>query len=487
MSLPPTTQSTAEPSRVAVLTFVGLALTFGIAQALLQAPTQVTDEGGHVGRSVRVAIGDWLPRRGDLFAPASPEMFAYMRHFYVRQLELRESVPEGELPVAAFSLAEYYATPAPLPRHDQGRQALLVGTARLNPEIGYLGQAAGLTVANWIDDSPALHFFSGRVGALLAATVITAWAISILPTGRWLFVFTALTPMVVVIRSSYSSDSMTVAFAFLAVALFTRARCRTNALRGAEFMALLATCIALGLLKANLILFPLIALLLPRDRFASDGARIAALAALFAIPALATFGWWNWVSVTDSNMVVTPAPVATEGVGTILPLLPRFLLESPGLLAEYGWKWIGQFVGHYWGSPGYRSLTIALPTPAIVLWLVLLATLIVTAPSHPRIRALPATAAALIATGLLLGTMFLFWLGPHLGGPIDHHISFMGGRYLHPALALTVPFAVGLRTIHGAPSANRRIAHRWIAIVGASAILSISLATNVRMNLGWPG
>jgi hypothetical protein len=461
---------------------------FGIAQALLQPPAQVTDEGGHFGRSVRVAIGDWLPRRGDVFAPASPEMFAYLRHFYVKELALRESVPPGERPVAAYTLEEYYATPPPLAGQEHGPQALLVGTARLNPSYGYLGQAALLTVASWLGDAPALHFFAGRLGALLAAVGVTSLAIALVPAGRWLFVFAALTPMLVVIRSSYSSDSMTVALSFLAVALFVRARVRTAPLHPPELAALLASCLALTLLKANLVLFPLIALLIPADRFSSVRSRWLQVTLLVVVPALGAVGWWSWVSATDSSMVVTPAPVATRGMATILPLLPSFLLEAPELFAEYGWKWLGQLVGDYYGSPGYRSLTVALPDWAVVAWVAILAGLVATAPRHPRFGCYPAALAFTLGAALWLGTMFLFWLGPHLGGPIDHHIAFMGGRYLHPALALVVPLALGLQSLRGKRAASPSVEaiHRGIAVVGAIALMGTSLLTNLRMNLGWP-
>jgi hypothetical protein len=364
----------------------------------------------------------------------------------------------------------------------------LIGTARLNPSHGYLGQAALLTVASWLGDAPALHFYAGRLGALVAAVAVTAGAIALLPVGRWLFVFGAMTPMLVVIRSSFSSDSMTVALSWLAVALFVRARIRTGPIHRPELAALLATCLAMTLLKANLVLFPLIALLLPADRFDSVRGRWATIAALVVIPSLATVGWWAWVSATDSTMVVTPAPVATRGVATILPLLPSFLLETPSLLASYGWKWLGQFVGDYYGSPGYRSLTVALPDWAIGLWVALLGALIATAPRHPRIGLWPAGVAAGLGLGLLLGTMFLFWLGPHLGGPIDHHISFMGGRYLHPALALVVPLGLGLQALRGVTERRSpwHTTHRSLAIAGAVVLMLTSLVTNLRMNLGWP-
>lgn len=488
MSQPSRPPSPTEGARAPVVTFVVLALTLGIAQALLQPPGQVTDEGGHFGRSARVAIGDWLPRRGDVFAPGSPELVAYLYHFYSKELELRESVPRDRVPFAAYTLGEYFATPPPLAGQEHGRQALLIGTARLNPSHGYLGQAAFLTVASWLGDAPALHFYAGRLGALFAAVAVTSAAIAILPAGRWLFVFCAMTPMLLIIRSSFSSDSMTVSLSWLTVALFLRARVRSEPIRGPEIAALLAACLGMTLLKANLVLFPMIALLLPADRFPDARWRWATIAALLTIPSIATFGWWSWVSATDSTVVITPAPVAMRGVASILPLLPQFVLESPTLLAGNGWKWLGQLVGDYYGSPGYRSLTIALPDWSIALWVALLAMLVATAPRHPRIGPSAAAVAAGLGLALLLGTMFLFWLGPHLGGPIDHQIEFMGGRYLHPSLALFVPFALGLQALRGnAPASRARLAtHRGVAVIGAVVLMVTSLLTNLRMNLGWP-
>ena len=178
-----------------------------------------------------MATGEWLPRRGDLFAPASPELAAYLRYFYLRKLEVREQFSADEVPFAAYTIDEYFQPPLIVERSDDGPSALMVGTQRLNPSHGYLGQAAFLTVANWLGDAPALHFYAARVGALTAGVLVTAAAIAILPVGRWIVVFCAMTPMLLIIRSSLSSDGMTVSLSWLLVALFLRARVRTDRFR----------------------------------------------------------------------------------------------------------------------------------------------------------------------------------------------------------------------------------------------------------------
>lgn len=486
MLQPSTDASLHEDARAPVATFVVLALTLGLAQAVLHPFEQVTDEGGHFARAIRVATGDWFPRRGDLFAPASSELAGYLHYFYLRKLEVREQFPNDRVPFAAYTLDEYFQPPIPPRQTDGGREALTIGTQRLNPSHGYLGQAAFLTVANWFSDAPALHFYAARFGALAAGVIVTAAAIAILPAGRWIFVFGAMTPMLLIIRSSSSSDGMTVSLSWLLVALFVRACVRSERLRGREFGSLLACGIALALLKANLVLFPLLALLLPADRFDSAGRRWTAVGILVTLPAMAAVGWWNWLAVTDSTLITTPAPVAVGGLSTIVTQVPRFLIEAPNLLATYDWKWMEQFVGDYWSAPTY--LTIEVPDWAVLLWAAVLTGLLATAPRQPRIGVFVAVVAGGLAVALLLGTMFLFWLGPHLGGPVDHNIMFMSGRYLHPALALAAPFALGLQALRRGPQLRHDYAglHRALAIGGSVVLVATSFFMNLRMNLGWP-
>ena len=482
--VPTRTKHEAAPSGAAPALFAVLALVFGGMQALLQPPQQVTDEGGHFARSVRLANGGWLPGPEDAFALTTPEMLAYTVYFYDRALEVRQHALDGDEPVGVFQLSEYYDTPTATPENARRPSQLMTGTARLNPSHGYLGQAAFLSAAGQLSEAPAVQFFAGRLGALAVSVLITTIAIALLPVGRWVALFVAMTPMVVIIRSSYSSDSMTVAISFLAVALLLRARVRTGRIALGELAGCLGAFVALALLKANLVVFPVAALLLPSDRFASARHRWSVLALLAVLPLASAAAWWSWLASTESPVVVTPAPVATEGITTIPPLLPPFLLESPGLVAEHGWKWLRQLVGDYRDSPGYRSLTINLPAWAVLLWTGLLGLLAVGVRPNPRIGVVCAGVAALTAAGLLLGTMFLFWLGPHIGGPIDHHIAFLNGRYLHPALGLTVPFAVGLPS--RPPPRILERAQPWIAVLGAVAVMSASLLANLRANLGWP-
>ena len=87
----------------------------------------------------------------------------------------------------------------------------------IHPPLAYLPQALGIFLAGHFTSSILVLFYVGRTFNFLAATALIFCAIRSAPVGKWIFTVLALTPMVLFLTSSLSSDALTNAFSFLVV------------------------------------------------------------------------------------------------------------------------------------------------------------------------------------------------------------------------------------------------------------------------------
>jgi uncharacterized membrane protein len=186
--------------------FLVLSLPFGLAFMALTPPGQVPDEHAHFLRSYQVSEGHLVSlKNGDHtgdYIPSSVGRFmsCYDALPFHRENKLRASqildtasicIDQSDRPLTGFS------------------------NTAIHPPLIYAPQAMGILLARQFTPSVLVLFYTGRLFNLFAATALTFWAIRRAPVGKWMFTVLALTPMMLFMSSSLSSDALTNALSFL--------------------------------------------------------------------------------------------------------------------------------------------------------------------------------------------------------------------------------------------------------------------------------
>lgn len=135
--------------------------------------------------------------------------------------------------------------------------------------IGYVPCALGLWLGRLLHLPYALTFVLGRLANLIAYTVVTYYAIKLIPTKKVLLCVVALLPTNVFLAANYSYDPWLTSWLFLAVSLTIREIKSSDPLDASRWGLLLLTYfVALG---PKAVYFPIIALLMlvPNAKFPS--------------------------------------------------------------------------------------------------------------------------------------------------------------------------------------------------------------------------
>lgn len=164
------------------------------------------------------------------------------------------------------------------------------GGATYSPLV-YAPQVVGIALGRQLELAPILVMYLGRLFGLLGALGVTFLALRIGPVQKWAWVVVALSPMVAFLRSSLSADSMTMAVAFLAMALLSRELFEPGPIRLGRLAALTATFTALVLCKLPYGLLALGVLLIPGGRFGSRWRQTIATLAVVGAPLCAAMVW----------------------------------------------------------------------------------------------------------------------------------------------------------------------------------------------------
>ncbi|WP_084639532.1 DUF2142 domain-containing protein [Geitlerinema sp. PCC 9228] len=316
--------------------FLILSLVFGTIFLLVVPPFQIPDEPAHFLRTYQVSELNFIPekqwmssRKGVYTGGMLPKSLPYC---FASWSELNFH-PERKATLERFR--ESWQIPL------QPSQKTFLGfsnTALYSP-VPYLPQSIGITLGKFFHAPPLLLMYLGRVFAWMAATGITFWAIVRLPLMKWAFVFLALTPMAVFLRSSLSADSILLALAFLLVATCWHYAFRSQKLTAWNLAELTILGMAVSLCKQ--VYFPLIFLffLIPRHKLGNTkryfGAAGIVIIAVFVVAFI-------WSSI--ANSVFTPAR------GDI-PIDPAkqltFIVENPMEFVGMVWKDFDEDVDFY--------------------------------------------------------------------------------------------------------------------------------------------
>jgi uncharacterized membrane protein len=218
-------------------------------------PFQIPDEHQHFGKSYSISEGFMLHTSVNM--PAG----------FQRLMDLTNGVAfHPEKKVHADELISHWNKPMLL------EQRITIGlpASSVYTPFPYLFSASGIFVGRFMEWSPLITFYLGRLFNLAIWTLMSYIAVRITPVYEWLFVLLLLTPMSLSQAGSYSADSVTNAVCFLWIGLcLMLARSDDKPLRRVQLILLVGLAWLLPLLKAPYVFLGGAVFLIPVKKFGS--------------------------------------------------------------------------------------------------------------------------------------------------------------------------------------------------------------------------
>jgi uncharacterized membrane protein len=406
--------------------FLLIAIPFGLLFAFLTPPFGGGDESFHYHRTADIAYFHILDKESKV--PAGVVAFIYhgMAHYLKADW-------------VAYSRTEYERLAAiPL---DAGRAGtLMMNILTVNHPINYLPQAVAFRLAAEAGAKPLALLYIARLAGLAAGIALTWLAIRVMPSHRYLLAGFALLPTIVYFRSFLHTDAVTDGMAFLFIALALRAITETKPISTKESFLLALFALLIASCKGAYAPLALLALAIPRARFASLPKRLGVIAAIIIPAFIGGLGWmylvktfffigyhyqtWGGDPVPDEQLsFILHQPFAYLGVvvNTLFGT-PFFLLSLRGILAEMG------FMDIHLPSWTYGMLVFLLAGVAILDVSIRNAT-------YTRPVRMLTLALFLACFGMALTLLYIQWTG--VQAPT---IKGFQGRYFTPVLPLLFLF-----------------------------------------------
>jgi uncharacterized membrane protein len=189
--------------------FLVVALASGLSFLVLTPPGQVPDEHAHFLRAYQVSEGHIVStKNGDHTGDHIPSSVSRFMSCYDALPFHREN---------KVSVSQILDT-ASIRIDENDRPFTGFSNTAIHPPLIYAPQAMGIFLARQFTPSVLVMFYIGRLFNFLVAIALTFWAIRCMPVGKWIFTVLALTPMMMFMSSSLSSDALTNALSFLFLA-----------------------------------------------------------------------------------------------------------------------------------------------------------------------------------------------------------------------------------------------------------------------------
>ncbi|SDA19807.1 Predicted membrane protein [Ruminococcus sp. YE71] len=152
--------------------------------------------------------------------------------------------------------------------------------------VSYLPQSAGILIARLFTKNIAVIAYAGRIANWLAITIMTYFAIKVMPVKKELMLIFALLPMNIYEATSMAPDGLVVALSMLmfAYVLYLRFE-QTDTLSVRQYILLYLMAWSISLLKIVYLPICMIYFLIPAERFGSTRNKIihAVVMALLAV------------------------------------------------------------------------------------------------------------------------------------------------------------------------------------------------------------
>lgn len=325
------------------------------------------------------------------------------------------------------------------------------------PAVAHLAQATGITIARLLNLSDVALCFLGQFFAFLFYTVLTYFAIKIIPVGKQLIFAISSFPMTMSIIPSFSYDPIIYGLSFLLIAIIIRLIYSVEKVTLKDCIICLVTSLLLAPCKMVYSFISLLVILIPDRKFKNK--KSANLFKIITVVASIVYAFIsNASAVADSSSGVK----MIEWAGAQGFTLTDLLSDIPGTINMYLMT-IHEYMGDYLntmigGELGW--LNVVMPMDIIILSLIVL----VLSLREERVKRITdiqkvvyvcdfLLIAALICTSLLLGWTHIY----------SNVILGIQGRYFIPILPLLLlPFV-------GATKKEEINARKWV-IMGACIV-----------------
>ncbi|MFI7582911.1 DUF2142 domain-containing protein [Kocuria sp. M1N1S27] len=487
--------------RTVVALFAGLSLLFGTVFAVLVPVAWGPDEGSHFHRAHQVSEGGFAPDRlpddgpYPVYGGSSPAAATdFIREFQgpPRSTEHRSD------PLFVPSEARREALAEPLA--GESATAWFPNTAAYSP-VPYLPAALGARLGAAADLGVGGTWVLMRMLQVVSYTAVAAAGLWALRRTRffWVGFCVALLPTALYQSAVISADSVTNAVAFTFTALVLRATVLDRSrepLSRTGLAVLLASAVALPLMKPTYVILSLLLLVVPLRAYPLPGradgrpVRAALLLGGCLLVTLAAFAWWTALSAgTTEAMGLLRGP---EERHTVRPgdQLAFVLGEPVAVLGvalrtvlTLDWTYAASFVGQM----GYgRGENVNGPFVGAVCWFVALGAAFLHSPRAAVPRRVTAGLAAvlLLNVAAVFGTLYLSF-APVQSGVVNG----VQGRYFVPLALLLAGtlFPVVSARLPAAPAALRRVDTTVLVLVLVSAALAVAgYATQVHIPGHYP-
>ncbi|MGI0489607.1 DUF2142 domain-containing protein [Pantanalinema rosaneae CENA516] len=411
-------QICAAPERA----FLVLGLTFGLLFMLVLPPFQVPDEPAHLYRGYQVTEGRIVAERHNSAAGGwLPQSLLETVNIWTGRIPFR---PEEKVDGQQFQSTQT------LPLNKDNLTFVPFMSSAYSP-VPYLPQAVGITFGKWLNLPPLFILYLGRFTNFIVATLITFFAIKIIPGFKWLFFLLALTPMAVNQRASLSADALLNSVAFLLIAIIMNFVCNPKVekvlTRDVVMMVGLGTLLALS--KQVYFLIPFLYFLIPQAKM---GGRKRYWISGITVALCSTLAWVIWSNIMKAHVGIPVNPLVDASVER----QTQYLLENPLTIVSTAWntlQTLGSAIESFIGLLGWLDTKL----PALVtLTYPFILVLVALVSQRPDFVITPAHKWKILV--ICAATVFLIYLSQYLiwmpvGATI---VDAVQGRYLIPIAPL---------------------------------------------------
>ena len=204
--------------------FLIIALIYGLAFLVVSPPLLgVDNEGEHYDKALYLSDGYVIPKILDHHAGYYVPEGAYnleVEFYTLRNMHDKIKI-DDIFPLLYQPLNENiknFTDNTPIPP-TPFTSVSFVAIITYSP-IPYLASAFAMLIGKILNFSPIILMYIGRLANLLVWIFFIYLAIKITPVHKWVFLMLSLMPMTILLCSSLSADSFTIAISFLVTAIF---------------------------------------------------------------------------------------------------------------------------------------------------------------------------------------------------------------------------------------------------------------------------
>lgn len=398
--------------------FLTFALIFGIALVFISAPFEAPDEFNHFYRAFELSqfeilsikvdnvIGNYLPKDIILMTEDLVDDIPFHKDKKIKLNKLKKYINKktnyNDLQFASFP-----------------------NTALYSPVV-YIPQVIGITLAKFINITPLLTIYLGRLFSLVTFIALTYCAIKLTPICKWVFCLLGLMPMTLFLAASFSADTMCISLSFLLIAyILNCAFCEKDNIGKKEISIIMLLSILLALCKHAYFFLIFLFLIISTDKFKSKKQFAKIFLTILISSAFVSFLWGH--SVNHMYIPLAAGVNPTEQMKCIIYHPQHFI---HGMLISFvNFKVLRSFIG----TLGW--LDYQLPAVLICIYLFLLGFCAIFDNSKNVLLSLKQKLIMFVIAILNLSLVnFLMYLSM---APVGYdYIVGIQGRYLIPGAAL---------------------------------------------------